>query len=201
MDRKPLYAKIAIARKQLPDMTEEAYRDLLENEFSTRSARDLKYGQLCRLVDLLGRMGAVYMTPGPASCGARALASPESAVSGSLPHPADGKPRHTSGQGAEAPQSPPRPGQAKPARVRPHVRSDFYSIADDEFGKTKRYIAALWRNDLGYDMTSLDTLVDRMFGIASFAWLRDWAKLKRLACHVQRRATAKAEGRCVEATV
>lgn len=143
-DRKPLYAKIAIARKQLPHMDEEAYRGLLESEFNTRSAKALRHGQLCRLVDILGRMGASFA--------------------------AGNNPRH-----------------------KPHVRSDFYEIADDEFGKTKRYIAAVWRNDLGYDMTGLDTTVERMFGVASFAWLRDWDKLKRLACHVEARARAKAD--------
>jgi len=163
-NRKPLYAKIAIARKQLPNMDEDAYRDLLESEFGARSAKALKYGQLVRLVDILARLGARYTTGNKARCGGQ-VGSQASLT------------KH----------------QARHARRKPHVRSDFYDIADDEFGKTKRYIAAMWRNELGYDMTSLDTLVSRMFGVESFAWLRDWDKLKRLAIHVQYRAAAKNE--------
>ena len=64
-NRKPLYAKIAIARKQLPDMTEEAYRELLSNEFNgTTSAAKLSWRDLNRLVDLLASLGAVYVTKG-----------------------------------------------------------------------------------------------------------------------------------------
>lgn len=67
-NRKPLYAKIAIARKQLPDMTEEAYRELLANEFNgTTSAAKLSWRDLNRLVDLLASLGAVYVTKGQPS--------------------------------------------------------------------------------------------------------------------------------------
>lgn len=66
MNRKPLYAKIAIARKQLPDMSEEAYRDLLDNKFKVRSASKLSYAQLNRLVDMLADMGAVFVSKGDA---------------------------------------------------------------------------------------------------------------------------------------
>ena len=45
-----LYAKIAIARKQLPDMDEEAYRARLRTEFGKESAADLSVVQLSRLV-------------------------------------------------------------------------------------------------------------------------------------------------------
>ena len=63
-NRQPLYAKIAIARKQLVDMDEDAYRALLENKFGVRSASKLSFVQLSALVQLLAEMGAVYTQPG-----------------------------------------------------------------------------------------------------------------------------------------
>ena len=61
-NRKPLYAKVAIARKQLPGMEEDDFfRDWLADKFwGKRSCRDLTFQELTRLVDLLGRMGAQY---------------------------------------------------------------------------------------------------------------------------------------------
>lgn len=68
MNRRPLYAKIAIARKQLPDMTEEAYRELLANNFKGQtSTAKLSWRDLNRLVDLLAGMGAVFVSKGQAS--------------------------------------------------------------------------------------------------------------------------------------
>lgn len=62
--RRGLYAKIAIARKQLPDMDEEAYRARLRNEFGKESAADLSVVQLSRLVhDFAVRDGVVYTAP------------------------------------------------------------------------------------------------------------------------------------------
>lgn len=58
-----LYAKIAIARKQLPDMDEEAYRARLRNEFGKESAADLSIVQLSRLVHDFAREGVVYTAP------------------------------------------------------------------------------------------------------------------------------------------
>ena len=65
-NRKPLYAKVAIARKQLPEMDDETFwRDWLEKMFwGKRSCRDLTMQELTRLVDLLGRMGAKYTSKG-----------------------------------------------------------------------------------------------------------------------------------------
>ncbi|NCC91711.1 MAG: DUF1018 domain-containing protein [Opitutae bacterium] len=63
-NRQPLYAKIAIARKQLPDMTEEAYRTLLEDRFGVSSASKLTFKQLSELVQILAELGAVFTTPG-----------------------------------------------------------------------------------------------------------------------------------------
>lgn len=64
MNRKPLYAKIAIARKQLPDMTEEAYRTLLDDRFGVASASKLTFKQLSELVQILAELGAAFTTPG-----------------------------------------------------------------------------------------------------------------------------------------
>lgn len=70
-NRRPLYAKIAIARKQLPEMGDDDYfyKDFLTREFGdglepVESLKALSYRQLCRLVDLLAQCGAVYTTPG-----------------------------------------------------------------------------------------------------------------------------------------
>lgn len=56
----------------------------------------------------------------------------------------------------------------KPQRTIPHARSDYYHIADDTFGPTKHKICAIWKK-LGYDMTALDTRVNREFKIETFA--------------------------------
>jgi len=61
-NRNPLYAKIEIARAQLPGMDEDDFfRDWMASRFyGKRSRKDLSFQELKRLVDLLGRMGAVY---------------------------------------------------------------------------------------------------------------------------------------------
>ena len=63
-DRRPLYAKIAIARKQLPHLDEEAYRALLKEKFGKESAKELNYYQLDRLIHALVRLGARLTTQG-----------------------------------------------------------------------------------------------------------------------------------------
>lgn len=63
--RRGLYAKIAIARTQLPDMDEEAYRARLRNEYGRESAAALTLAQLSRLVDDFAvRDGVVYTSKG-----------------------------------------------------------------------------------------------------------------------------------------
>ena len=62
-NRNSLYAKIAIARKQLPCMDESTYRDLLDETFGKSSAKDLSYGQLVKLVSILETKGAVFTKP------------------------------------------------------------------------------------------------------------------------------------------
>lgn len=63
-DRRPLYAKIAIARKQLPYLDEEGYRALLREKFGKESAKELNYYQLDRLIHALVRLGARLTTQG-----------------------------------------------------------------------------------------------------------------------------------------
>ena len=63
-NRRPLYAKIAIARKQLPYLDEETYRELLRREFGRESAKDLSWYQLDRLVHILAGLGASFESPG-----------------------------------------------------------------------------------------------------------------------------------------
>lgn len=48
-----LYRKVEIARKQLPNMDEEAFRALLRSEFGVESRKDMTIHQLSRLVQLL----------------------------------------------------------------------------------------------------------------------------------------------------
>lgn len=140
--RRPLYAKIAYARKQLPHMDEEAYREMLQENFGVRSGAALDMRQLTLLLRMLAEMGAVFTTGD------------------------------------------------KPAKVKPHARSDFYHVADDEFGPIKRKICAIWKR-LGYDMASLNTRCKKEFGVESFAWLRDRDKLRRLVLDLEAREDSK----------
>lgn len=156
--RRPLYAKIAIARKQLPGMDDDdVYRDLVEAHFQTRSASDLSFQQLSRLVNILVDKGAVFTSRGKGTGAGKGTSMGK-----------EHKPDRTA------------------MRTVPHARSDFYHIADDEFGPIKRKICAIWKA-LGYDMTSLDKRCAREFKVESFAWLRDRQKLKRLLTDLEQR--------------
>ena len=145
-DRRPLYAKIAIARKQLPEMDDDTffYRDIVTENFGSddepiESLKALSYKQLCRLVDILGRMGAVYTSGG------------------------------------------------KNKKSRPHVRPDFIEIPEGaKHAGLKRQICAIWKK-LGYSMTSIETRIERQFGIPSFLWLHDKEKLSALLSDLQKR--------------
>lgn len=63
-NRRPLYAKIAIARKQLPHLDEDAYRELLKREFGKESSKELNWYQLERLIQLLAGLGAHFESGG-----------------------------------------------------------------------------------------------------------------------------------------
>lgn len=59
-----LYRKIEVARKQLPDMDEEAFRALLRAEFGKESRKDMTMGQLERLVGVFADMGVTFTKAG-----------------------------------------------------------------------------------------------------------------------------------------
>lgn len=61
-----LYRKIEIARKQLPDMDEEAFRERLRNEYGVSSRKDMSVSQLSRLVHDFAREGVVFTAPAKA---------------------------------------------------------------------------------------------------------------------------------------
>lgn len=61
-----LYRKIEIARKQLPDMDETAFRGLLRSEFGVESRKDLSVNELARLVHLFAGMGVTFTAPAKA---------------------------------------------------------------------------------------------------------------------------------------
>lgn len=59
-----LYRKIEVARKQLPEMDEEAFRDLLRSKFGVGSRKDMNIHQLSRLVQLFTETyGVAYTAP------------------------------------------------------------------------------------------------------------------------------------------
>lgn len=59
-----LYRKIEIARKQLPNMDEEAFRALLRSEFGVTSRKEMSVNQLSRLAQLFAsRYGVTYTAP------------------------------------------------------------------------------------------------------------------------------------------
>ena len=57
-----LYRKIEIARKQLPNMDEEAFRGLLRSEYGVSSRKDMNVNQLSRLVQLFAAQYGVKYT-------------------------------------------------------------------------------------------------------------------------------------------
>lgn len=61
-----LYRKIEVARKQLPDMDEEAFRGLLRSEFGVESRKDMTVPQLSRLVHHFAGLGVRYTAPAKA---------------------------------------------------------------------------------------------------------------------------------------
>ncbi len=58
-----LYRKIEVARKQLPDMDEVAFRSLLRSEFGVESRKDMTVNQLSRLVQHFATLGVKYKAP------------------------------------------------------------------------------------------------------------------------------------------
>ncbi len=58
-----LYRKIEVARKQLPEMDEEAFRSFLRAEFGVESRKDMTVPQLSWLVHHFAGLGVEYTTP------------------------------------------------------------------------------------------------------------------------------------------
>lgn len=151
-NRRPLYAKIGIARKQLPHLDEESYRELLQNKFGTSSSKELDWHQLTRLVHMLAGMGAEYTSGGTNN------------------------------------------------KVTAKARPDWIEITDSmPHAGVKRQILAIWKK-LGYSMTSLETRVQRQFGVHTFAWIQDYDKLSSLLSDLQRRERSfqKKQGEATE---
>lgn len=83
------------------------------------------------------------------------------------------------------------PREGKPYKVKAAGRrSDWYEIPEGPQAARKRGIAAMWRK-LGYDMTSLDTRVQRAFGVEAFRWLENERDLCALAKDLETRLDAK----------
>lgn len=74
--RKGMYAKIAIARKQI-GMDDDTYREKLRNEYGVASSKDLSDARLARLVQSLAALGATFTSKGGAS-GRNARVKPHS---------------------------------------------------------------------------------------------------------------------------
>lgn len=55
-----LYRKIEVARKQLPDMDEEAFREMLRSQFGVESRKDMSIRQLSRLVSHFVTLGVRF---------------------------------------------------------------------------------------------------------------------------------------------
>lgn len=58
--RLALYRKIEVARKQLPDMDETAFRELMNNEFGKTSRKDMSIRELRRLVAVFSNLGVRF---------------------------------------------------------------------------------------------------------------------------------------------
>ena len=61
-----LYRKIEVARKQLPDMDEEAFRYLLRTQFGVESRKEMNVHQLAMLVHHFAELGVTYTAPAKA---------------------------------------------------------------------------------------------------------------------------------------
>lgn len=65
-NRRPLYAKIEIGRKQLEGMDDEDFfRDWLELHFGVRSRKELSFQELSVCIALLAKLGAEFKSADP----------------------------------------------------------------------------------------------------------------------------------------
>lgn len=75
--RNAIYAKIAIARKQLAHMDEDSYRALLERETGKRSAKECTIQQLGHVIHSLEKLGATFSAGKKKSPRSQGSQSPE----------------------------------------------------------------------------------------------------------------------------
>jgi phage gp16-like protein len=196
-NRQPLYAKIAIARKQLVDMDEDAYRALLENKFKVRSASKLSFAQLSALVQILAEMGAVYTTPGKRVSNTKVTAK---ARPDFIEIP-DGD-RHVYqkrailaiwkklGYSMSSLETRVKRGFGVESFAWLHDEKKISALLSDlqkrEVAFDKKAVLALW-DERGYPKGSLDALVRRWFGVASFALLDDEDRVSMLLSELRYR--------------
>jgi phage gp16-like protein len=199
-NRQPLYAKIAIARKQLVDMDEEAYRALLENKFKVRSASKLSFAQLSSLVQILAEMGAVFAQPGKRLSNTKVTtkARPDwIEVKEGDPH-VDQKRAILAiwkklGYSMSSLETRVKRGIGVESFAWLHDEKKISALLSDlqrrEVTFDKKAILALWEQ-LGHPRASLDALVRRWFGVESFALLRSGSQVSMLLSELEFRRPA-----------
>lgn len=74
--RLAMYRKIEVGRRQLANMDEAAFRNLLQNEFGKTSRRDMTDSELAKLIRILADYGAVFVAKKGQKAAAKPLASP-----------------------------------------------------------------------------------------------------------------------------
>jgi hypothetical protein len=199
-DRKPLYAKIAIARKQLPDMTEEAYRELLNNKFRVASASKLSFAQLSSLVQILAEMGAVFTTPGKTYSNTKVTskARPDWIEVKDGDRHADQKRAILAiwkklGYSMSSLETRVKRGFGVESFAWLHDEKKISALLSDlqkrEVTFDKKAILAVWE-ERGYPRGSLDSLVRRWFGVESFALLRNGSLVSMLLSELEYRGPA-----------
>lgn len=199
-NRQPLYAKIAIARKQLVDMDEDAYRALLENKFKVRSASKLSFAQLSFLAQILAEMGAVYTLPGKRVSNTKVTskARPDWIdVKDGDPH-VDQKRAILAiwkklGYSMSSLETRVKRGFGVESFAWLHDEKKISALLSDlqkrEVTFDKKAIVALWE-ELGHPMPNLDALVRRWFGVESFALLRNGTQVSMLLSELEFRRPA-----------
>jgi phage gp16-like protein len=199
-NRQPLYAKIAIARKQLVDMDEDAYRALLENKFGVRSASKLSFAQLSALVQILAEAGAVYTQPGQRLSNPKVTSKARPdwiEVKAGDPH-ADQKRAILAiwkklGYSMSSLETRVKRGFGVESFAWLHDERKISALLSDlqkrEVTFDKKAVLAIW-GERGYPREGLDSLVRRWFGAESFAQLRSGHLVSMLLSELEYRGPA-----------
>lgn len=75
-------------------------------------------------------------------------------------------------------------------KIRPHARPDWIEIPDGSpYCEERRQICAIWKK-LGYSMSSLETRVERQFGVKTILWLHNGDHVSALLTDMQKRERA-----------